>query len=167
MAEFAAALSYVLKHEGGWSNDPDDPGGATMQGITLATARQHGILTPEDLRNITFEQLSAIYRIEYWRFSWITSQRVATKLLDMAVNLGPRTATKLLQGILNALGASLAEDGLWGPLTQEATNAVPEDRMLRLLVMACESRYREIVARRPQSAKFLDGWLKRAAEVPR
>lgn len=165
-SSFALALPYVLKHEGGWSDDPDDPGGATNKGITLATANAHGIQTVDELRHITDEQVASIYRSGYWRFDRILSQRVATKLLDMAVNMGLRTAIRLVQEALNDLGAGLNVDGVMGPLAVSAINQIHEDSMLLLLCEVSKRRYLDIVAARPKSKKFLDGWLKRASEVP-
>lgn len=167
MAEFTRALPFVLKHEGGWSDDPADPGGATMQGITLATAQRHGIMTKDALRAIAPEVVAAIYESDYWRFGGVYDQRVATKIFDMAVNMGRKTTVKMVQDGLNELGASLMPDGCWGPATENCVNAAGPDQMLELLCKASAERYRAIVAHRPESMKYLDGWLKRAAEVPR
>lgn len=166
MADFADALPYVLQHEGGWSYDRDDPGGATMMGITMETAQRHGIRTVGELRQITPEVVASIYHEDYWRFDAIYNQRVAAKLFDMSVNMGPRSAIRLVQMALNGLGASLVVDGYCGPKTIASINAVHPERMLDMLVQASADRYRAIVEERPASAKFLKGWLKRAADVP-
>lgn len=161
------ALPYVLKHEGGWSDDPVDPGGATNFGITLATAKRHGITSAEDLERITLEQVEAIYRADYWRFDAVDDQRVATKLFDMAVNMGLGTAVRIAQRIAVDLGADDdLVDGRFGPWTTMALNAVRPEQLLPLLCARSADYYRGIVARRPESVKFLRGWLKRAAEVP-
>lgn len=161
MASFALALPYVLRHEGGWSDDPDDPGGATMHGITLETAKRHGITTKEALRAITPEQEAAIYREDYWRFDGIESQRVATKLFDMAVNMGLRTAVKLLQR-----GLEIQADGVFGPKTEFEVNHRLPDVVLEILVEESRRHYLDICIARPKSKKYLDGWMARANEVP-
>jgi lysozyme family protein len=166
MAYFEQALPFVLKHEGGWSDDPDDPGGATNHGITLETARRYGIQTKEELKAITPEDVASIYRSGYWRFNGLTSQDVATKLFDMAVNMGLRTAIRIAQDCLNTLGASLVSDGSFGPITEATINAVAPKRMLDLLCQASAEHYRHIVLVRSSSDKFLKGWLARADEVP-
>lgn len=166
MADFHRALPFVLGHEGGWSDDPDDPGGATNQGITLATAQRHGILTKESLKVISPEVVSAIYEADYWRFSGIASQRVATKIFDMAVNMGRKTATKLVQDGLNLMGASLMPDGLWGPATENCVNAVGPEEMLEMLCKVSKAHYQKLCERNQKLEKYLDGWLRRAAEVP-
>ncbi len=166
MATLAQALPWVLRHEGGWSDDPADPGGATNFGIALATAQRHGIATADDLRQITDEKVAEIYRADYWRFNGLTDQRVATKIFDLAVNMGLRTAVRLVQGCLNGLDAGLDEDGIWGPVTENTVNAVAPDRMLQLLCQEAAEHYQAIAQNRPDSRKFLKGWLARAAGLP-
>jgi type VI secretion system secreted protein VgrG len=166
MADFTTALRYTLRHEGGWVDHPDDPGGATNFGITLATAKSHGISTAQALRGITQGQVAAIYKSDYWFFDGIASQRVATKVFDMAVNIGPKMAIKYLQGILVVFGETLAVDGVFGPVTEAATNRCKPDELLDRLCRVSEAHYSAIVAKRPKSAKFLSGWIKRARGVP-
>jgi len=166
MAEFLAALPYTLNHEGGFSNDPDDPGGATNKGITLAVAQRHGIGTVDDLRAITDEKVAEIYRADYWKFDVINSQRVATKLFDMAVNMGPKTAIRLAQRGLNDLHAGLKEDGVMGPKTSECINVTDSEHMLTILCDESKRHYLDIVVSRPKSMKYLGGWLRRAMAVP-
>ncbi len=171
MAEFPAALPFVLAHEGGQVNDPDDPGGATNFGVTQATLDRWNEKHPEaafpaSVNDLSLDQASAIYRADYWRFDGLDEQRVATKLLDMAVNMGLGTAVKLAQEALNDLGACLRVDGAYGPKTEATINSVGADRMLALLCAASADHYQALAAWRPASRKFLKGWLKRAAEVP-
>jgi lysozyme family protein len=166
VAEFAQALPYVLAHEGGWSDDPSDHGGATMKGITLQTAQRHGILDKEALKAITDEQLADIYRADYWCFDQVDSQAVATKLFDMSVNLGKGAALRLAQEALNELGATLQVDGHWGPKTCSALNLFRPERVLILLSEGAADYYHAIVAMHPDQGKFMKGWLRRAHEVP-
>jgi type VI secretion system secreted protein VgrG len=166
MADFFRALPFLLRHEGGWSDNPADPGGATNFGITLAEAQRHGIPDATALLHITPDQVAAIYKADYWRFDGLTGQAVATKLLDMAANMGLGTAVKLAQGALNGIGAGLQEDGHYGPATEASLNAVDPSRVVGLLCQASADHYRDIVSLRPASGVFLRGWLNRAAEVP-
>lgn len=166
MADFLRALPFVLKHEGGWSDDPADPGGATNFGITLAVAQHHGIMTKDALHAITPDQVSSIYRADYWHFDAVEDQRVATKLFDLVVNMGLGGAVRLAQMAMNTCGACLTVDGGWGPRTLACLNTMAPDRMLTLLCAAAAARYQDIVDHRPASSKFLRGWLARAAEVP-
>lgn len=166
MASFDLALPYVLGHEGKWSFDSADPGGATNYGITLETAKRHGIQDAEELMAISPEKVAAIYRKDYWIWDGVDDQRVATKLFDMGVNMGVRSAVRLLQDGLNTLGAFLEVDGRLGPKTLATVNAVSPDHMLDVLCYESIAYYKAIVARRPESVRFLKGWLKRAEDRP-
>jgi lysozyme family protein len=65
---FARSLSLVLQYEGGWADNPKDPGGATMKGITLSTFRRwFPKATKADLKAISDENVATIYRADYWK----------------------------------------------------------------------------------------------------
>jgi lysozyme family protein len=162
MADFAKALAYTLRHEGGWSDDPDDPGGATNYGVTLKTAQRYGISTKEQLRAIGQAKVADIYRDGYWRFDGVDDQRVATKMFDMAVNMGPGAANKLFARALDFAGAAASPAAL-----AAAANCREANRLLASLCDESAAHYRAIAAKRPASAKFLKGWLRRAAEAPK
>lgn len=171
MATLTQALPWVLRHEGGWSDDPDDPGGATNHGITLAKAQKHGVATAEDLRQITDAKVAEIYQQDYFRFyEGLDDSRVATKIFDLAVNMqefgshGP--AIRIVQEALNTLGAGLEVDGCWGPRTEASVNAANPAQLLEQICQEAAEHYQAIVANRPASGKFLKGWLARAASVP-
>jgi len=166
VASFDLALPYVLAHEGKWSFDSADPGGATNYGITLETAKRYGIQDAEELMAITPEKVAQIYKDGYWIWGGVDDQRVATKLFDMGVNMGVRSAVRLLQDGLNTLGAFLEVDGKLGPKTLASTNAVTPEHMLNVLCYESAEHYKAIVAHRPESIRFLKGWLKRAEEKP-
>jgi lysozyme family protein len=113
---FVDSLDLVLKHEGGYSDHPDDPGGATMKGVTLTVFREHcgEEQTKQDLKEISDEQLQKIYGKGYWhkcRADDLPSG-VDYAVFDAAVNSGPGRSAKWLQG---AIGA--AQDGGIGPNT--------------------------------------------------
>lgn len=65
---FPRALALVLRSEGGWSDNPPDPGGATMKGVTLANFRRYvkANASKADLKQITDEQVATVYRRFYW-----------------------------------------------------------------------------------------------------
>ena len=157
MADFNAAIGVLLANEGGRCCDPNDPGGATAFGID---ARSHpGV----DIADLTREQAVEIYRKE-WFLDGVTNQAIATKLFDMAVNMGKQTAVKLLQEALNGMGGKLALDGGFGPNTLLGTNAADPAKLLNALRENSAGHYRALVAHNPKLAGFLKGWLKRAAE---
>ncbi len=95
---FAPCLAFTLKFEGGWSDHPRDPGGATMKGVTLATFSAYlgKRATKTELRNISNQQLGDIYRRRYWNA--IDGDKkpagVDLMLFDIAVNSGVARAYK-------------------------------------------------------------------------
>lgn len=93
MAEFQPAVNLVLAHEGGYVNNPQDPGGETNYGIAK---RWHPDL---DIRNLTKEQAAEIYQREYWTtfMEQEVDQRIANAALDTAVNQGPAIAKQLYE----------------------------------------------------------------------
>lgn len=102
-ANFSLCLKETLAHEGGWADNPKDPGGATMKGVTLATFRKWvPKATKNDLRNITDEMLRKIYRADYW--DKVKGDNLASGVdlaaFDYAVNSGPGTAWKQLNKVL-------------------------------------------------------------------
>ena len=100
---FVACLNETLSHEGGWADNPKDPGGATMRGITLATFRRwKPKATKADLRAISDEMLQNIYRTDYWipvRGDTL-APGVDLATFDYSVNSGPGTAWKALEKVL-------------------------------------------------------------------
>lgn len=171
MASFDAALPWVLRHEGGYSDHPADKGGKTMMGVTQATLnrfnREHPELAmPGDVAGLHLAHVREIYRLGYWRFDKVESQKVATKTLDMAVNMGLTQGVRLLQRALNALGAALEEDGIWGGWTALATNAADPDALVLELVKQQAAFYRYLVEKDADQAVFLRGWIARATAVP-
>ena len=156
---FAAAVGVVLVHEGGYVNDPRDPGGETKYGISK---RSYPSL---DIANLTREDAIAIYYRDWWQrygYGRLQDEAVATKLLDMAVNMGPATAHRLLQEALVFLGYPVEIDGIIGPQTIGAANKANPKRLLQVLRWMAAHHYYRIADQRPQSRAFLIGWLKRA-----
>jgi lysozyme family protein len=169
MASFSAALRVILRHEGGYSNDPADSGGATNFGITAKTLGEFRNLgrnaTPAEVRALSQAEAETIYRSRYWRprYEYIESQVIATKVFDIGVNAGVVTAHRILQRSLGMCGHPVEIDGAFGPETLAATNACPPEDLIRSLIDEQAAHYRAIVALNPKKAKFLDGWLDRAA----
>lgn len=157
MARFENAIDIVLKHEGGYVNNPADPGGETKYGISK---RAYPAL---DIKNLTVKQAKEIYRRDYWRYDRIRNQQVATKVFDMAVNMGPPRAHRLLQRALKHLGRKrLVVDGKFGPKTLRATTQVnPEDLVTELRALVAE-RYARLTLKNRSLSIFLKGWMRRA-----
>jgi len=154
--KFEKAFALVLKHEGGYVNDPNDPGGETKYGISK---RAYPDL---DIKNLTEEDAKRIYYNDYWiknRYEEIEYEPLAVKLFDIAVNVGPRRANMFLQSALNTIGKNVVVDGVIGPKTLEAVNSVSGDYLLRVFVIEAGYYYLGLVYRNLDFRKYLYGWL--------
>ena len=117
--KFEKAVDYVIKNEGGYVFDEDDPGGETNYGIS---SRSYPNL---DIKHLTLKDAKKIYFCDYWhkgRFEEIDDYAVATQLFDLSVNLGIRSAVIVLQRALRSVGINVQEDGLIGYQTLSAAN---------------------------------------------
>lgn len=182
MASLGPALAITLRHEGGWSNDPNDAGGETIWGLDKATdsqwpgwaavdqARANGMPTA-DLASNLWPQLQASvtawYAANYWnpiQGSQIQNQALANVLFDCDVVCGVGAAGKLIQAAINDLGQSppLTVDGQIGPATLAAINAVPMGEAVIQFVNRWVLHCCAIVAANPSQSEFLVGWVRRA-----
>lgn len=126
-------LKSVLLSEGGYVNDPHDPGGPTNMGITLRTYRKHYGMrkTRYNLKRITFQEVAYIYRISYWNTCKCDILPYGVDLItfDSSVHSGPFKAIKWLQA---AVGVK--QDGIIGPITMEAIIKTPAARIVRKML---------------------------------
>lgn len=160
MARFAEAITVVLEHEGGYVDHKDDRGGATNWGISSRFLREIG--DTRHPRELTRADAVDLYRRHFWnagRFAYIDDQTIATKVFDLAVNVGVNRAGVLVQRACRAHGHELLEDGIVGPKTRAAIAAC---RPLEALRSEAAGHYRAIVASRRSQSVFLRGWLRRA-----
>lgn len=160
---FAEALAMVLGLEGGWTDDPYDPGGPTNKGITLATyAREMGVAVTadtiaaltHDLRRIPDDLVARIYRTRYWQPASCPDLPPPLALFhfDCAVNQGPGTAIRLLQAALR-----VEADGEIGPITLAAVRAADPVAVLAAYAELRRARYRSLA----HFWRFGRGWLRR------
>ncbi len=121
--DFEAAFQAVIGHEGGYVNDPRDPGGETKYGISKRAYPR------EDIRGMTLARAHEIYRRDYWDKLRADQLPPAVRFhaFDAAVNSGVRQATLWLQR-----AALVADDGIIGPITLAAVAQHPE-RVIRRL----------------------------------
>lgn len=164
MAEIRKAIPFLLLHEGGYSNVPGDSGGETKYGITESVARAHGYNGP--MKDLPIETAADIYKQSYWMFDGLESQAVATKIFDIGVNMGTRTAVMMAQNAANLQGKELVVDGSWGPKTESAVNECDPQELIQSLCSQSVERYQHLVLKRPINAKFLKGWLVRSRDIP-
>lgn len=160
--KFQRCIQFVVREEGGFVNDPKDPGGATKYGISMRSHRtdigdldRDGDIDADDVKLLTVDQAIDIYADEYW--SGIRGEELpepmALALLDTAVNCGIGRAIRLLQ---RAVG--LKEDGIFGPATLSqaktfgsATKLLQERRRF----------YRSL----PGFARYGNGWTARVSRL--
>lgn len=153
---FKEALSLTLAFEGGFSDDPNDPGGRTNFGITQAT---YDPTRNRDVKNITMPEVNHIYEEEYWNASSANridpiSPALAAIHFDNAVNCGVTTAIMMLQGVLG-----VQKDGIVGPMTLSFVTNSPSLQLKYL--QARQDRYDHLIARRPQFEEFKKSWYHR------
>ena len=165
MAEFDIAIAIVLKHEGGFVDDPDDPGGATNWGISTRFLREVG--DPRDAVNLSKEDAILLYRNHFWdkyNYSGIQDQDVANKVMDSSVNMGPAASHKIFQRALRACGNPIKDDGLIGSKTLTAAKEVSLVALKAAMRSEMAGYYRSIISKKPRMAKYKRGWLRRAYE---
>ena len=152
---FETMMQRVLAHEGGYSNHPDDKGGATNWGITQATARANGFTG--DMRFLPRETAVEIYRKTFWlRFKCDQlPSALAYQYFDACVNHGYANAAKMLQ---RACG--VAVDGIVGAQTLQAAQTQPK----RDLVLKFLSERAKFYTNLGTFATFGKGWVRRIAE---
>jgi lysozyme family protein len=156
---FEPCLKFVLHHEGLWSDDPRDPGGATMKGVTLAVYREYlgRDASKDELKNIPDSHLHDLYRSRYWNKARCDELAPGVDLVvfDLAVNGGTGRAAKILQKCVGAV-----EDGVIGPKTMAAVADVPAKQMIIRFSEQRRMFYKSLKA----FETFGKGWLRRTDE---
>lgn len=179
-ASVAAILAAVLAKEGGYVNDPRDPGGETNYGITVAVARDYGYAGP--MKDLTKETASNIYVSNYINKpgygELITlSPAVGQKVVDAAVNTGTARSSRWLQQSLNSLSRGgldypqITVDGKVGAGTTSAYAALQKKRGK---VKACELVIKSMDIQQGQHymsltnlSQYIPGWMdNRVGNVP-
>lgn len=172
----------IVAREGGYVNDPDDPGGETNFGVTIGTMRRLGLdlnsdgkVDGRDIRALTPARAAQIYIDHYF-----TKPRIAelppalhASVFDMYVNAGSN-AVKILQRLLTDMGFACSADGGLGPATlraaQMAHTAAP-DHIADAYGIARRNYYYALGDTRPASRKYClrrdggkGGWITRAED---
>ena len=155
--KFDEIIEVVLEHEGGYVNDPKDPGGETNFGIAK---RSHPDV---DIKNLTREQAIEIYKKYYWDGNKVEElpSQLRHIYFDMCINMGKRRAVKVLQRAANNKGQNLKVDGGLGPVTLKTIRNVELERVRAYRV----KYYVDIINKNSDLEKFYFGWFKRSLEV--
>ena len=158
MASAAELVPMIKKWEGGFVNDPDDPGGATNQGVTIKVFQSYYPgSTVEDLKKITNEQWTRIFKTGYWdpcKADSINNQSIANILVDWAYNSGRGTAIKQTKKALGITPLNTKCDNSF----IEFLNSTNSYDTFNTIKKARIKFVEDIVVRRPKSKKFLKGW---------
>lgn len=164
---FTSALAMILEFEGGWTDDPFDPGGPTNRGITLATfARERGVeVTAENvgdlksaLRRISETEVRNIYLERYWTRACCSDMPAALALIhfDASVNQGVTGAARMLQDALD-----VTVDGEIGPVTLAAANNCDLSETISRYADIRRAHYRSL----QHFWRFGRGWLRRVEAI--
>jgi lysozyme family protein len=172
----------IVAREGGFVNDPDDPGGPTKHGVTLGTMRRLGLdmtgdgrIDIADVQRLTRADAQRIFIDHYFRKPRIAAlpDLLQASVFDMYVNAGGQ-AVRILQRLLTDMGFPCTVDGAIGPVTiraaQQAADAAP-DHLADAYGIARRNYYYALGDARPASRKFArrrdggkGGWITRAEE---
>ena len=172
----------IVAREGGYVKDPDDPGGATNYGVTLATLRRLGIdldrdgmVSEGDVKLLTPAQAVQVYVRHYFEAPRLGAlpEAVQPSVFDMQVNAGDN-AVKILQRLVARMGFACADDGIVGPRTEAAARAAAGAAPAHIADaygIARRNYYYALADARPASRKYArrkdggkGGWITRAEE---
>lgn len=166
MADFKLVIPKILIYEGGYVNDPDDPGGETNRGIIdRLDGKTDGLIDVDgdgigDVRvvDLTEEQAKAIYKRKFWdqmKGDQFISQDLAAIVFDAYVNTG-RIALKQIQRVVG-----VNDDGIIGLLTLTYINTSEVASVYNRYKLVRKQYYKELATRKPVLQKYLKGWLAR------
>ena len=157
-------IQRIIQREGGFVDDPADPGGATKFGITARTLsdwRNRPVATA-DVQFLSAAEAHEIYRDRYLLrpgIGLVEPMALREAVLDAAVQFGARRAIQMLQ---RALGVE--DDGIIGAVTREAMKNAGERAGLARFAAERVRAYGRTITDNPKLARFAAGWAKRAAE---
>ncbi|MCM2562143.1 holin-associated N-acetylmuramidase [Lutimaribacter sp. EGI FJ00015] len=182
MPEIQDIARAIVAREGGFANDPDDPGGATKHGVTVHTMRRlgldltgDGLVDAHDVRALSRADAERIFLRHYYQGPRIDALPAVLRasVFDMYVNAGAN-AVKILQRLLRQMGQDVAVDGVIGPQTIAAARSVAEaapEHIADAYGIARRNYYFRLADKRPASRKYVrrrdggkGGWIIRAEE---
>jgi len=180
MKSVEAIADEIVRREGGYVNDPDDPGGPSNFGVTIGTLRAaqmdldaDGDVDTDDLRRLTHAQARKIFIERYYERPGIGNlpEPLEASVFDMYVNAGAN-AVRILQRLLVDMGQRIDVDGAIGAQTADAAAiafASAPDYLVDAYGIARRNYYYQLADRRPASRKYArrrdggkGGWITRA-----
>lgn len=173
---FERVIDGIIARERGYVDHPDDRGGPTNHGITLAVARANGYDGP--MQDLPLSLAREIYRKRYivrpaFDKVWVASAPIGDELIDTGVNMGPARAGEMLQRALNAFNqqgsryADVFVDGQIGAVTLDALRKYLRhrgDEGVKVMVCALNvlqgGRYFDIAEANESQESFMYGWIR-------
>ena len=155
--KFDIIIQKVLESEGGYVNDPHDPGGETNYGISKRA------FPDVDIAKLTKADAKSIYRKDYWKPSRADElpDNIIYIYFDMVINMGLSAAVKVLQKAVNSKKKGrLKVDGRVGPNTIKHSKGLEAKRLRAYRSL----RYAELIMKRPSLERFYYGWFRRTLE---
>lgn len=149
--KFLTAINRVLSHEGGYVNNPKDPGGETQWGISKRSYPNVSI------KELTRNQAIAIYYRDFWIKAHCEelSDGAGYQLMDSAVNSGIAQSIRFMQR-----AAGVADDGVYGPITLGAIRKMTETDFIMLFL----AERLEFMTKLSTWSTFGRGWARRIAQ---
>jgi lysozyme family protein len=151
---FKECLDLVLKSEGGWVNNPADPGGETNLGVTKRVWEEYVGHPVKTMKDLTKDDVAPMYELKYWRpcYCEVLPRGLDFAVFSMGVNAGPGRSIKLLQQSIGCV-----PDGVIGPRTREL---ISSNNGANLIAKFSETR-REYYRSLKTFPIFGKGWLAR------
>ncbi len=182
MHSVESIAAEIVRREGGFVNDPDDPGGATNHGVTIHTMRRLGMdlnrdgrVDIADVRALTPAQAAEVYVKHYYHEPKINQlpEPLQASVFDMQVNAGAN-AVRILQRLMASFGMAIRDDGVIGPITARTVAQAMElapDHLADAYGIARRNYYYRLADQRAASRKYArarnggkGGWITRAEE---
>lgn len=170
-ANMEVLAPYFYKFEGGFANDPHDPGGATNHGVTIGTAQSlfkkgytnfdkngDGQISQEDVKMFDENDFKVTLRYfwDSWKADQINNQSIANICVDWGWGSGINNAIKRVQKILGIRETGVCDDAM-----VQAINSAPQKELFDNIWNARKEHFEGICERRPTSRKYLNGWMRR------
>jgi len=153
-SNFQECLDLVLKSEGGWVNNPADPGGETNLGVTKRVWEEYVGHAVKTMKNLTKDDVAPMYELKYWRpcYCEVLPRGLDFVVFSMGVNAGPGRSVKLLQQSIGCV-----PDGVIGPRTRELISASNSANLISKFSETRREYYRSLKT----FPIFGKGWLAR------
>lgn len=174
MANFEPAYKLTMEVEGGYDNDPGDPGGETFKGVArnynphwkgwaiidqIKTTHPQNLNAALNVDNELLSEVMAFYKSNYWNVNQtglINDQQLANQVFDTAVNCGTGTTAKFLQQ-----AAGVKVDKIIGSITLKAVNAANQTQLYNKFITLRKQHYLNLIAQNPKLGKFEKSWMSR------